>query len=121
MAGEVVRLNVYDLLDVNKVCVRHGRTGPQSRREAAAATDTPRTQHVSCVGLGVYHSGVEVYGKEYAYGGHEFRCGTQPQADCELCGPRQGTSRLGPRDIDCLSARRLLTLVVCAASRPFHV
>lgn len=46
--GAEVRLNVYDLLEANK--------------------------HIAWAGLGVFHSGVEVHGREYAYGGHEFRC-----------------------------------------------
>ena len=30
-----------------------------------------RQQHTACVGLGVFHTGCEVYGKEYAFGGHQ--------------------------------------------------
>jgi hypothetical protein len=44
--GEPVILNVYDMFWTN--------------------------DYTGNVGLGVYHSGVEVYGREYAYGGHPF-------------------------------------------------
>ncbi|XP_017481870.1 PREDICTED: desumoylating isopeptidase 2-like [Rhagoletis zephyria] len=42
--GEMVKLNVYGLSEVNKV--------------------------INYFGLGIYHSGVEVYGSEWAYGGY---------------------------------------------------
>lgn len=41
--GEMIKLNVYGLSEVNKV--------------------------INYLGLGIYHSGVEVYGTEWAYGG----------------------------------------------------
>ncbi|KAL3275969.1 hypothetical protein HHI36_020701 [Cryptolaemus montrouzieri] len=46
LAREPVLLNVYDMYKIN--------------------------EYTSNVGLGVFHSGVEIYGVEYAYGGHQF-------------------------------------------------
>jgi len=46
MAREPVILNVYDMFWTN--------------------------DYTSNVGVGVYHSGLEIYGREYAYGGHPF-------------------------------------------------
>jgi hypothetical protein len=33
---------------------------------------TPYNDYVHFAGLGAYHSGLEVYGREYSFGGHEF-------------------------------------------------
>jgi hypothetical protein len=44
--GVLVRLNVYDL--------------------------SPQNQYTYWAGVGIFHTGVEVYGIEYAYGGHDY-------------------------------------------------
>nr|CAB3237457.1 desumoylating isopeptidase 2-like [Phallusia mammillata] len=46
MANAPVILNVYDMYWIN--------------------------QYTSNIGLGVYHTGIEVYNREFAYGGHQF-------------------------------------------------
>lgn len=46
MEGALVYLNVYDLV--------------------------PQNEWVHFLGLGIYHTGVEVYNREFAFGGHEY-------------------------------------------------
>uniref|UniRef100_A0A7S3RAL3 PPPDE domain-containing protein n=1 Tax=Dunaliella tertiolecta TaxID=3047 RepID=A0A7S3RAL3_DUNTE len=35
---------------------------------------TPNNYYVAWCGIGIFHAGVDVYGTEYAYGGHEYDC-----------------------------------------------
>ncbi|KAG9510938.1 Deubiquitinase DESI2, partial [Fragariocoptes setiger] len=60
-----VRLNVYDMVSMQGL-----------------------NQYSSPLGFGVFHSGVEIYGSEYAYGGHNFS--------------HTGVFEIAPRDVEVL-------------------
>ncbi|KAH7709814.1 hypothetical protein AAVH_22913 [Aphelenchoides avenae] len=91
MARAPVRLNVYDMYWLN--------------------------DYASNIGIGVYHSGVEVYGVEYAYGGHPFPFSgvfeNSPQ-DAEELGENfkfKESIDLGETDFSAAEIRRMIQLL----------
>ncbi len=60
--GEMVKLNVYGLSEVNKVIKKRNLINHDRNLFFFLKV-------INYFGLGIYHSGVEVYGSEWAYGG----------------------------------------------------
>ncbi|KAH9404689.1 Desumoylating isopeptidase 2 [Tyrophagus putrescentiae] len=61
--GEMVKLNVYGLSEVNKVIKKRNLINHDRNLFFFLKV-------INYFGLGIYHSGVEVYGSEWAYGGY---------------------------------------------------
>jgi len=88
MPGAVVSLNVYDMYWLN--------------------------DYASSIGVGVFHSGIEIYGVEYAYGGHPFPFSgvfENTPGDAEELGDNfkfKETIELGTTDFNHEDVRRLI-------------
>lgn len=86
-SGEVVKLNVYDLSEQNFL--------------------------LYWLGFGVFHTGVEVFGVEYAFGGHEYDAsGIFATEPCKPPGPVEfrksitlGETKLSPDEVQHLVAK----------------